>query len=153
MARSAEPGRKTAYSVDRRWRVVWQRIVSEHSFRQIADNLNIAHSTASLIFKRFEEKGDVVPSTQPQRENQRCLDGHHELFVVALVMESPSYYLGEICRAVEEVTGVQVSEPTICRILRKNGLTRKKMQHREAWNIEQCIWQPFFLFLEKCLYL
>ena len=93
MARSAEPGRKAAYSVDLRWRVVWQRIVSGHSFRQIADNLNIAHTTASLIFKRFEETGDVAPSTHPQRENQRRLDDHHELFVVALVMESPSYWV------------------------------------------------------------
>ncbi len=128
MARSAEPGRKAAYSLDLRWRVVWQRIAFEHSFRQIADNLCIAHSTASLIFKRFEETGDVEPSNQPQRENQRCLDVHHEFFVVALVMETPSYYLGEICKAVEEVTGVHVSEATICRVLRKNGLTRKKIR-------------------------
>jgi len=64
MSSSAEPGRKAAYSVDLRWRVVWQRLVFEHSFRQIADNLNIAHSTASLIFKT-----DVAPSNQPQRVN------------------------------------------------------------------------------------
>ena len=43
-------------------------------------------------------------------------------------MVSPSYYFGEICQAVEEVSGVQVSEATICRILRKNGLTRKKIR-------------------------
>jgi len=96
MSRSAEPGRKAAYSVDLRWRVVWQRLVFEHSFRQIADKLNIAHSTVSLIFKRFEETGDVAPSNQPQRVNPRCLDGQHELFVMALVMESPSYYLGDV---------------------------------------------------------
>jgi len=47
---------------------------------------------------------------------------------MALVMKSPSYYLDEICQAVEEVTGVHVSEPTICRVLRKNGLTRKKIR-------------------------
>ena len=69
MAKSAEPGRKAAYSVDLRWRVVWQRIVSERSFRQIAQNLNIVHSTASVIFKGFEEIGDVAPSIQPQCEN------------------------------------------------------------------------------------
>ena len=37
------------------------------------------------------------------------------------------YYLGEICQAVEEVTGVHIPEPTICRVLRKNGLKRKKI--------------------------
>ena len=90
--------------------------------------MNIAHSTACAIFKRFEESGDVAPSSQPQREDQRCLDSHHELFILALVMESPSYYLGEICHAVKVATGVHVSEATICRVLRKNGLTRKKMR-------------------------
>ena len=70
--KSAEPGRKVAYGTDLRWRVVWQRIAFEHSFRQIGENLNIAHSTACAIFKRFEESGDVAPSSQPQREDQRA---------------------------------------------------------------------------------
>ena len=82
------------------------------------------------VQQRFEETGNVDPSNQPQRE--RCLDGHHELFVVALVMECPSYYLAEICQAVEEVTGVHVSEATICRVLRRNGLTRKKIRQVAA---------------------
>jgi len=56
MSRSAEPCRKAAYSADLRWRVVWQRLVFEHSFRQIADNLNIAHSIASLMFKRLRRQ-------------------------------------------------------------------------------------------------
>ena len=111
---STELGRKLAYFVDLRWRVVWQRIVFDHSFRQIAGNLNIAHSTAALIFKRFEETGNVDPSNQPQRE--RCVDGHHELC-------SGIGHGVEICQAVEEVTGVHVSDATICRVLRRNGLT------------------------------
>ena len=51
--------------------------LDKNSFRQIARNLNIAHSTAALTFTRFEETGNVDPSNQPQRE--RCLDDHHEL--------------------------------------------------------------------------
>ena len=34
MSRSAEPGRKAAYSVDLRWRVVWQRLVFQANSRQ-----------------------------------------------------------------------------------------------------------------------
>ena len=73
-------------------------------------------------------------------------------------MESPSYYLGEICQAVEEVTRVQVSEPTICRILRKNWTHKKEdssgcsTEKHGIWSNVR-IWQLFFLFLEKCLYL
>ena len=64
MARSAEPGRKAAYSVDLRWRVVWQRIVPGNSFRQIADNLNIAHSTASLMRRQEMLDPPLSPSVK-----------------------------------------------------------------------------------------
>ena len=127
-SQSAEPGRKAPYSPDLRWRVVWQRIAFEFSFRKIAENLSIAPSTARAIFKMFEETGDVVAKTQPKREDTRCLDTHHEVFVIALVMECPSMYLHEMCKAIEVATRVCVSEATVCRILRKNGLTRKKIR-------------------------
>ena len=127
-SQSAEPGRKAPYSPDLRWRVVWQRIAFEFSFRKIAENLSIAPSTARAIFKMFEETDDVVAKTQPKREDTRCLDTHHEVFVIALVMECPSMYLHEMCKAIEVATRVCVSEATVCRILRKNGLTRKKIR-------------------------
>ena len=38
---SAEPGRKKAYSEDIRWRIVWQKIALNCSFRDMAQNLNI----------------------------------------------------------------------------------------------------------------
>ena len=127
-SQSVEPGRKAPYSPDVRWRVLWQRTAFEFSFRKIAENLSIAPSTARAIFKMFEEAGDVVPKTQPKREDTRCLDTHHEVFVIALVMECPSMYQHEICKAIEVATRACVSEATICRILRKNGLTRKKIR-------------------------
>jgi len=52
----------------------------------------------------FEETGDVVAKTQPKHEDTRCLDTHHEVFVIALVMECPSMYLHEICKAIELAT-------------------------------------------------
>ena len=59
MSGSAEPGRKAAYSPDIRWRVIWQCLGMGLSFRDIADHLNIATSTAFAAFKRFEETGEV----------------------------------------------------------------------------------------------
>ena len=46
---SAEPGRKTAYSNDLRWRIVYQRIAMNLPFVKIAQNLNIAVSTVHRI--------------------------------------------------------------------------------------------------------
>ena len=36
--------------------------------------------------------------------------------------------MGEISQHIADITSTQVSPPTVCRILRKHGLTRKKIQ-------------------------
>ena len=47
---SAEPSRTKSYSEDLRWRVVWQRISMDLSFRAIARNLNIfSHVLRTLV--------------------------------------------------------------------------------------------------------
>ncbi len=54
---SAEPGRKKAYGINLRWRVVYQRIGMNLTYDKIATNLNIAASTAYSIFTRFQQTG------------------------------------------------------------------------------------------------
>ena len=48
---SAEPGRKTAYSNDLRWRIVYQRIAMNLPLVKIAQNLNVAVSTVHRIYR------------------------------------------------------------------------------------------------------
>ena len=127
MAASAEPGRKAPYSCDLRWRVVWQRITQDLSFRKIGQRLCIAPSTAHAVYKRFAETGDVEPLKQPLRDIRK-LDSLHEQLVIATVMENPRIYLHEMCKMLKEATRVEVSEATICRVLRRHGLTRKKVR-------------------------
>ena len=125
---SAEPGRKAPYSRDIRWRVVWQRVGMELPFQTIAKNLNIAASTAYSHYKRFEITGDVSPTLQPQRESTRKLNNRDELFVIGLILANSTVYLYEICSQVKEVLGKLVSSPTVCRLLARYGMTRKKVQ-------------------------
>ena len=125
---SAEPGRKSAYSPDIRWRVVWQRIGMELSFRQIALNLNISCSTAQTTFKRFERTGTVSRKEQRCRKELRSLSDTDELHIVGLVLKCPSMYLQELCTEIQHLTGKQVSAPTVCRLLARHGFTRKKIQ-------------------------
>ena len=96
-------------------------------FRDVAARLGIATSTAHRIFQRFQESGEVAPK-QPCRNDARILDDHHELFILGILMENPSLYLREICQCMFQATGVKVSESTVCRVLHRNGLTRKKIQ-------------------------
>lgn len=129
MSYSAEPGRKTGYSADIGWRVVWQHIGMNHCFEDIGKRLQIAPSTAHRIFTRFKTTGDVAPRKQRSRPQHRKLDEHHELLIMGIVLDKPCSYLREICYIIEEATGVVVSGATVCRVLKRNGFTRKKVQH------------------------
>ena len=129
MAYSAEPGRKTAYSEDLRWRIVWQKLCGEKSFRDIAQNLV---GTVHNVWEVFVANGNVCAKSPPAREHLRVLEDFHELLYIGLLLNQPDLYLRELCQYISTSTGVSVSEPTICRTLRKYGLTRKKIQQVEA---------------------
>lgn len=126
MAYSAEPGRKAPYSNDLRWRVVWQRLAKQKSYREIANSLDIALGTVHNIWEKFVSEDDVSASKQPEREH--ILDDHHELLIIAILLEQPDIYLREICEYIHSATGTSVSESTICRVLKRHGYTRKKIR-------------------------
>ena len=125
---SAEPGRKTPYSTDIGWRIVLPRLGLDMSFGDIAARLQIAMSTAHHIFRRFQDTGDVFPLKQPVRQESRKLDDLHELLIIAMVVDNPSVYLREMCQRIYDATCVRISGSTVCRILRRNGYTRKVQQ-------------------------
>ena len=123
---SAEPARKKAYSVDLRWRIVYQRIGMALPFYKIAKNLSIATSTAHRIYTKFETTGDVQAVQRRYRPEMRALEEHSELIVIGLILESPTLYLDELIREVNELTSVTVSPSTICRLFKRYGFTRKR---------------------------
>ena len=128
MARtSAEPARTAAYSPDIGWRVVWQKLGMDLTFRQIAERLQIALGTAHRIFKRFQDTGNVSPAKRTPRPTLRKLDQYHELYVLCVIAESPGLYLSELCQKIYDSTRVSVSGSTVCRLLHRTGCTRKKI--------------------------
>jgi len=100
----------------------------ELPFKKIAMNLNIAASTAYLHYKRFETTGEVRSTPQPQKESTRKLTTRDELFIIGLFLANPTVYLHEVCHQVEETFGKSVSPSTVCRLLARYGMTRKKVQ-------------------------
>ena len=104
-SRSAEPGRKTAYLVDLRWRVIYQRLAKELSFEAIAQNLSISRSTACRIYALFEATGDVEPSYHQKKKSVlKKLDERTELYAVGLLLERPTLFLEEVCQRVARGT-------------------------------------------------
>ena len=124
---SIEPARTSAYSADIAIRVVWQRLGMGMTFRDIAKRLQIGLGSAHRLYRRFTETGDFKKAERSSRRHTRKLDEFHELYIIGLLMENPGLYLDEIKLKIKEATTVTVSGSTICRVLQRNGYTRKKI--------------------------
>ena len=126
---SIEPARTSAYSADIAIRVVWQRLGIGMTFRDIAKRLQIGLGSAHRLYRRFTETGDFKKAERSSRRHTRKLDEFHELYIIGLLMENPGLYLDEIKLKIKEATTVTVSGSTIilCRVLQRNGYTRKKI--------------------------
>lgn len=124
MSWSCETGRRAPYPVDLRH---WQRFAMELKMETIAKNVCVSIGTVHNICELFKETGSVE-SRSNKDQNTRVLSEYDELQVIGLLLESPNLFLREVCRKVSTLTGVSISESTICRILQRHGLTRKKTQ-------------------------
>jgi len=126
VVKSIESGRitATAYSKDLRWRIVWQHIAMGLKFIDIAENLWISAGTAYNIVKRLQLTGDVGVKKHPKKDKK--LDQYHEIYIINLILDSPSLQLKEISSEVSQITGTTVSSSTLCRLLARYGFTRKK---------------------------
>ena len=109
---------------------MWLRLTSQYqTYRSIAHRLCIGFGTVVRTLKHFEETGDVSQCTSHTRRPQlHILDDYHEMFIIGLALECPTTHLQEFCEVIYRATRVKVSIPTVCRILRRYGLTRKKVQ-------------------------
>ena len=142
---SAEPGRKRAYSTDVRLRVVYQRTGKG---RNCCKNLNIATSTAYRIFKQFELSGDVAAANPPScRPEFRMLDEQTELFAIGLIFESPTKCIYKKCvRQFKILLSFKYPPATICRLLHRYGITRKKVKQAA---LQRC-YQLRGAFMAQC---
>ena len=130
---TAEPGRKRAYDSGLRWRIIYQRIGMNYTYQKIAHNLNISVCTAQRIFQRFKATNSVDPTSIKSRE---CL---HSLLNFISVFDNPAH---ELCSIIHSTFNISVSPPTVCRVLRRHGITRKKMQQvaSEMRHLERSIY-------------
>ena len=127
-------------------------------FRDIARNLNIAIGTVCNIWKKFVDTGDVTPR-KADFVNRRYLTDRDELLILGILYKDCTSYLSEICQQVVDVTGISVSPSTICRIIHRNGLTRKKVQqvalqrssqYRNAFMSQVLVFQPeMFVWVDE----
>ena len=66
---------------------------------------------------------------QPDLESMLKLDEHHELLIrTSGSVFQPKSFLQELCELVHTATRVSILGSTVCRLLRRNGFTCKKVQ-------------------------
>ena len=126
---SCESGRRRAYQLDLRWRMVWQRSVQGHTLQRVAANLCVDPSTVHRINKLFELSGTVSKKKYSCNNHpSKKLSKPVQLTVLHLVLGRPGIYLWEIQQELMWLFGVDVSVASLCTFLNKSNFRRKKMQ-------------------------
>ena len=118
----------SAYSEDLRWRVVWLYLYNDVAADDIARFMYISERSVYRYVERFRTTGEVRKCYKTNGPAY-ILSEHEEFMIVNSVLSSLGIYLREIQQRLLHSTGRWVRESTICRYLKRLGMTRQKIQH------------------------
>ena len=118
-------GPMAAYSIDLRQKILraWERHLG--SQRTIADLFGVSRAFVEKVLRQYRATGDLAPKPHAGGQKPR-LDAAAQTAVQRLMGANPDTTLAELCTGVAAQTGVRVSVPTMCRVLQRLGLPRKK---------------------------
>ncbi len=114
-----------AYSLDLRQKILraWERRFG--SQRRIADVFGVSLAFVEKVLRQHRTTGNIAPKPHAGGQKPR-LDATAHAVIHHLVGDHPDATLQELCAGVAAATGVRVSVPTMCRVLQRLGLPRKK---------------------------
>jgi transposase len=95
------------------------------SQRRIADVFGVSRAFVENVWRQHRTTGDIAPKP-PAGGQQPRLDTAAQAVVRRLVADHPEATVAEWCARVAAARGVRVSVPTMCRVLQRLGLPRKK---------------------------
>ncbi|CAA9562640.1 hypothetical protein AVDCRST_MAG81-776 [uncultured Synechococcales cyanobacterium] len=113
-----------AYSLDLRQKIIDAYTNHEGSIRQVAQRFKVAKSFVQKLLKRYREEGTLEAKAHGGGFASKL--AQHLEVVQQLVAEDNDATLAELCKALEQRSGVRVSQSTLCRELQQLKLTRKK---------------------------
>jgi len=114
-----------SYSIDLRQKILHAYERQLGSQRAIADIFGVSLAFVEKLLRRHRTTGTIAP--KPHAGGQRSrLDVAAQVQVRRLVHDQPDATLEELCTRAAETTGIRVSVPTMCRVVRRLGLPRKK---------------------------
>ena len=128
MKTSCEPWRSSAYNVDLRWRMIWQRKALGLTYDTIANNLGVDKSTILRTVHLFNNTGSLLKKPYPKERASRKLTSLAQQFVLNLILQKPGIYLHEIQEELQHSLLLEVSMSTLCKFLHASGFTRQRLQ-------------------------
>jgi transposase len=115
-----------AYSIDLRQKII-DTYESEVMLtqQQLADRFRVDKSFIIKLLKQYRETGDIAP--KPHGGGHKLKIGPSQLVsLIEIVQENNDATLAEYCHLLEEKEQVTVSVPTMCNMLQRIDLRRKK---------------------------
>ena len=121
----------TCYSLDLRYKVVQAYAQGKLSIRKLAQQFVISPATVQKYLKQYREKQDLTPQKLGTRK-VGILESHKE-FILDMVASHPDWTLQEYIEFLADQRDIDASPSTLCRFLKKEGLTlKKKLSERES---------------------
>ena len=119
------------YSKDIRERVIISKEKEGNSIAETAEKYEVSTSFVKKILRQYRELGHIEPLGHGGGQ-QAKLNSSQIKFVERQVKKHPDWSLAELCAKIEQRYGISISNPTMCRILQKLALTRKKKPNSEG---------------------
>lgn len=120
-----------AYSIDLRQKILQACERRLGSQRALANLFGVSLSFVEKLVRRHRTTRDIAP--KPHAGGQRpSLDTAAHTLVQQLVHANADMTLEELCARVADARGIHVSVATMCRVLQRLGLPRKKSHSTPA---------------------
>ena len=123
--------RMAAYSIDLRHKLLHACERRLGLQRALANLFGVSLSFVEKLLRRHRTTGDIAP--KPHAGGPRpALDAAADTLVRQLVRDNTDLTLEELCARGADERGVRVSVATMCRVLQRLGLPRKKSRSTPA---------------------
>src|ERR671923_176125 len=113
------------YSLDLRQKILHAYDQKLGSQRAVAALFGVSHAFFEQLLRRRRTTGEIAPRPHAGGRRPRC-DPAALAVVRQLVHEQPDATLEELCARLQHRRGLRLSVATMCRVLQRLGLPRKK---------------------------
>lgn len=113
------------YSRDIRTKIIEARNNTHESTRQLAERFRVSYSFVNRLLRRYEATNSIEPLPHGGGK-QPLIDSQQLNILKKLAEEDNDATLQELSDRFKEKIGIQVSISTMCRLVQKLNLTRKK---------------------------